>query len=64
MQTVFIYHKDGLVKALNHQDALDNHTKLVADGWKHVATINPAVWIENLCNSQPNLNAVKQLLKL
>lgn len=63
MQTVFIYSKDGLIKALNHQDALDKHTTLVADGWKHAATIDPAMWIENLCNTQRKINAVKELLK-
>jgi hypothetical protein len=49
--TIFIYAKDGKVKALNIEDAKAQAESLIKDGWKHTATINPCIWIEYLCNS-------------
>ena len=48
---IFIYAKDGKVKALNIKDAKPQAESLLSDGWKHTATINSCTWIEYLCNS-------------
>lgn len=52
---VFIYSKDGKVKALNLEDANKKRQWYLSDGWKHTATLNPCEWIEYLCNSCDDL---------
>ena len=47
--TLRIYSKDGLVKALPSQQH-DNHFVMLRDGWVHTMTIDPVLWIECLCN--------------
>jgi hypothetical protein len=49
--TIFIYAKDGKVKALNLIDAKAQAEPLLSDGWKHTATLDSCTWIEYLCNS-------------
>ena len=48
MSTVFIYSKSGKIQALDLEDK--NHDKLLKNGWKHTATLNPTVFISNLIN--------------
>ena len=48
--TVFVYAKDGTVKCLYTEDARNLEPILIATGWHHTATLNPARWIESLCN--------------
>ena len=49
--TIFIYAKDGKIKALNIEDASEKGQWYLSDGWKHTATLDPCTWIEYLCNS-------------
>ena len=45
---LFIYSLNGVVKCLS---ALENQeAELLAAGWKHTATIDPARWIEAMAN--------------
>jgi hypothetical protein len=37
--SIFIYAKDGKVKALNLEDAKAQAESLLSDGWKHTATL-------------------------
>lgn len=62
-RTLFVYAKDGAVKCLSPSQAAT--TTLGDKGWRHIATIDPATWIEALCNGNidPNdslLNAGKR----
>ena len=52
---IFIYIKDGIVKALAFEDAKRIHDSLIAQNWKHTTTIDVCRWIEYLCNESDNL---------
>lgn len=45
---VFVYHKEGKLKVLSLEDAGKNNERLLAEKWRHVATMNPCVFIEHL----------------
>lgn len=40
---------------------MNSHTKIDECGWKHVATLDPATWIECLLNIKNKLNFIKEL---
>lgn len=46
--TVFIYHKGYSIKVLELDDPKSKHELLIECGWKHTATLNAALWIEEL----------------
>lgn len=50
MNIIFVYKKDGVVKCLTTEESKNNHDKLIANGWKHVLTINPCAFIEYVHN--------------
>jgi len=43
---LFIYAKDGNIKALDYDDAKWQHRSLIKQGYKHTATIDPAKFLE------------------
>jgi hypothetical protein len=47
-QILFIYALNGRIKCLFPDEIQE--TKLLAAGWKHTATIDPAQWIEAMAN--------------
>ena len=47
---VFIYAKDGKIKAINHQEAKRRHPELVKDGWVHTQTLDACAYIQCLHN--------------
>ncbi len=47
---VFVYRKDEVIKCLEFEQSLENDKQLKNDGWLHIATINPCIFIENLNN--------------
>ena len=47
----FVYLKDGLIKVLTHEEALQQEKGLLESGWKHTSTINPNTFIQNAFNS-------------
>ena len=62
---VFVYAKDGEIRVLHIERANGEKDKLVADGWKHTATLDAAMFIENLWNVEAQNNAaVSELRKL
>jgi hypothetical protein len=60
---VFVYAKGGRVKALSHQQSIDEEKALKADGWTHTATLNAALWIEHLCQYEHNRSRMINQLK-
>ena len=47
----FVYLKKEKVKILNYQESLEYGASLLKTGWKHTSTINPAVVLEYLYNT-------------
>ena len=45
---LFIYVLDGVIKCLSAEEIQE--AELLAAGWKHTATIDPARWIEEMVN--------------
>jgi len=50
MEILFIYENDEEVKVLTHEQALVKHSELIKCGFRHKATINPVVVLENIYN--------------
>lgn len=62
---IFIYAKDGKIRVLSHGDALHGHSRLIGEGWKHTATIDPCRFLENLHNECDHIvKQVKELSKV
>ena len=62
---VFIYAKDGKIKALNLSDAEAQHKMLIDDGYIHTSTLNTCMWIEYLHNkSKSKIKDIKSLSEL
>lgn len=55
---VFIYSKLGKreIKALTNEQALNQHSDLIKQGWEHTSTIDACVWIANLYNNMSELD--------
>ncbi len=47
---LFIYALNGVIKCYSDQELQEVEAKLLDEGWKHTATIDPARWIENIAN--------------
>jgi hypothetical protein len=47
---LYIYGINGLIKCLSADEIQE--TELIAAGWKHTATIDPALWIEAMANGK------------
>lgn len=45
---LFIYALEGVIKCLSAEEIQEE--ELLAEGWKHTATIDPARWIEEMAN--------------
>lgn len=63
---LFVYVKNTVTKVLTLKQAQGLGDKLVRDGWKHTATIEANVWIENLCNTKHTYevyNLIEGLIK-
>ena len=61
---VFIYLKNDFVKVLDINQSKEQHEYLEKDGWKHIVTLNSAVFLQMLLNLQYNetiLSEVKSL---
>ena len=63
LDTLFVYSKSGKVRVLNLENAKKTEVNLIADGWKHTATLDPRRFIEHLANSSVNeiLSTIKGL---
>jgi hypothetical protein len=61
---IFIYAKDGKIKALTHSQALEKENKLKDDAWSHTATLDVTTFLQYLhndCEKEDLLNEVKSL---
>ena len=47
---LFIYALEGVIKCLSAEEIADSERMMLATGWKHTATIDPARWIEAMAN--------------
>jgi hypothetical protein len=47
---LFIYAKKGKIKCYTADQLRGKELQLSLDGWSHTATINPALWIEDMAN--------------
>lgn len=50
---LFIWEKDGEYKAFNLHDEFKHEGYLQKNGWTHLATIDPSLWIEALLQHKP-----------
>lgn len=51
MTFAFIYTKDSQVQCFDIDQAKQDGDKLIADGWKHVSTVNPIIILQILLNT-------------
>ena len=60
---LFIYAKDGNIKALDYDDAKLQHRSLIKQGYKHTATIDPAKFLEYLVQDTDEeiINKIREL---
>lgn len=49
---LFVYSKKGRVKCYSLEEIRGKEVQMALDDWKHTATIDPARWIESLCNGR------------
>ncbi len=61
---LFIYAKKGKIKAISHEEAWEGSEKLLAEGWEHTHTINPATFLEYIHNECKNDDALFYLQSL
>lgn len=61
---LFVYAKNGIVKVLLHDEASDISDALIAEGYKHTATISAREWIQHIANdpehSGPNIQELRE----
>lgn len=64
METIFIYSKEGKIKCLNIETSRTLHSTMIENGWVHVHTLNPCVFIEYLFKSSDTeiINSVRELI--
>ena len=53
---LFVFARDREIKCLSTDQARDNQKQMIAEGWKHTSTIDPARWIEALINHPEGLD--------
>lgn len=61
---IFIYSRKGEVKVLNVYDAAVFEQTKECKNWKHTATIDPCIFIENLCNRCNNEQIIEEIMEL
>lgn len=62
---VLVYAKGDKIKVMHIEQANVEINALVADGWHHTATMDAAMFIENLCNVEmPNGAVIDEIRKL
>jgi len=47
---LFIYALNGVIKCYSAEEIREVEARLLDEGWKHTATIDPARWIEAMAN--------------
>lgn len=64
MNVIFVYFKNNKIKILDMDCSKDEHIQMIEEGWKHTASLNPCIFIENLFNNSKNIESdIKELSK-
>ena len=61
---IFIYAKDGKIKALDIEQTRQYQSELIKEGWIHTQTLDTCAWIQyihNDCNEVDLMNEIKSL---
>ena len=61
---VFVYAKDGKIKALNTEEAKRLQDELVKAGWVHTQTLNACVYIQYLHNDCKEIDLIEEIKSL
>lgn len=61
---VFVYAKDEKIKVLSLEDAKRTEIDLQIEGWSHVHTIDPCVYIQHLHNDCEPEDLVEAMIEL
>ena len=61
---VFVYAKDGKIKALNIDEAKRLQDELTKDGWMHTQTLNACVYIQYLHNDCEAVDLIDEMQSL
>jgi hypothetical protein len=61
---VFVYAKDGKIKALNIEEAKRLQGELVKDGWVHTKTLDACVYIQYLHNNYEDVDLIDEMKSL
>lgn len=61
---IFIYHKAGVLKVLDTEQAKTMNDQLIYDGWEHTQTLNPCVFIEFLFNQCDEIDILAEVKEL
>lgn len=57
----FIYHKDGQIKALSEEQAIDPK---ITDGWIHTATVDAIVYLNYLLSIKEECDFIDEIQSL
>lgn len=49
-RVLFVYAKDGRIRCYSGDEIRPIEKQVMADGWTHTATVDPARWIEAMAN--------------
>jgi uncharacterized protein YjhX (UPF0386 family) len=61
---VFVYAKDGKIKALNIEESKRLQEELVKDGWVHTQTLDAYVYIQYLHNDCEEVDLIDEMKSL
>jgi hypothetical protein len=58
---IFVYKKDDKIKVLDLNRSPFEHEKMKNEGYKHTATLDVCMFIENLYNEVPDEEIIKSI---
>ena len=61
---VFVYAKDGKIKALNIEESKRLQDELKKEGWVHTQTLDACVYIQYLHNDGENVDLIDEMKSL
>ena len=61
---VFVYAKDGKIKALNIEEAKRLQDELIKDGWVHTQTLDACCYIQYLHNDCDDVDLIDEMKSL
>lgn len=63
---IFVYHSEEKkkIKVLSLNEAKEQNDNLLANGWKHTATLDPLKWLEYLFNEAEAEDVIADIREL